>query len=85
MNNEPLLNVQCFLLDMDGTFNLGDELIDGSLYFIDTLQELKKDFLFLQNDRDRIKRMAGSGKDVEGLARQPQGKGAAIKRQGGQA
>jgi 4-nitrophenyl phosphatase/NagD protein len=53
MNNEPLLNVQCFLLDMDGTFNLGDELIDGSLYFIDTLRELKKDFLFLTNNSSK--------------------------------
>lgn len=53
MNNEPLLNVKCFLLDMDGTFNLGDELIDGSLYFIDTLRELKIDFLFLTNNSSK--------------------------------
>src|SRR5512138_2143486 len=53
MNNEPLLNVRCFLLDMDGTFNLGDQIIDGSLYFIDTLRELKKDFLFLTNNSSK--------------------------------
>ena len=53
MNNEPLLNVKCFLLDMDGTFNLGDELIDGSLYFIMTLSELGRDFLFLTNNSSK--------------------------------
>ncbi|MFT3894345.1 MAG: HAD-IIA family hydrolase [Anaerolineales bacterium] len=57
MNNEPLLNVQYFLLDMDGTFNLGDQLIDGSLYFIDTLRELKKDFLFLTNNSSKHRRL----------------------------
>ena len=50
MNNEPLLNVKCFLLDMDGTFNLGDQIIDGSLYFIETLHALGKDYLFLTNN-----------------------------------
>ncbi len=29
--------VKCFLLDMDGTFYLDDELIDGALSFIDTV------------------------------------------------
>ncbi len=53
MNNEPLLNVKCFLLDMDGTFNLGDQLIDGSLYFIETLNELGKDYLFLTNNSSK--------------------------------
>lgn len=57
MNNEPLLNVKCFLLDMDGTFNLGDELIDGSLYFIDTLRELGRDFLFLTNNSSKHRRL----------------------------
>src|SRR5512138_32317 len=53
MNNEPLLDVKCFLLDMDGTFNLGDQLIDGSLYFIETLNELGKDYLFLTNNSSK--------------------------------
>lgn len=53
MSNEPLLNVKCFLLDMDGTFNLGDQLIDGSLYFIETLNELGRDYLFLTNNSSR--------------------------------
>jgi 4-nitrophenyl phosphatase/NagD protein len=57
MNNEPLLKVKCFLLDMDGTFNLGNELIDGSLYFIDTLNELGKDYLFLTNNSSQHRRL----------------------------
>ena len=56
MNNEPLLNVRCFLLDMDGTFNLGDQIIDGSLYFIETLKEFDKDFLFLTNNSSKHRR-----------------------------
>jgi HAD superfamily hydrolase (TIGR01457 family) len=56
MNNEPLLNVKCFLLDMDGTFNLGDQIIDGSLYFIETLNELGKDYLFLTNNSSKHRR-----------------------------
>jgi HAD superfamily hydrolase (TIGR01457 family) len=57
MNNEPLLNVKCFLLDMDGTFNLGDQIIDGSLYFIETLNELGKDYLFLTNNSSKHRRL----------------------------
>jgi HAD superfamily hydrolase (TIGR01457 family) len=56
-SNEPLLRVKCFLLDMDGTFNLGDGLIDGSLRFIDTLRELGLDFLFLTNNSSKHRRM----------------------------
>jgi len=56
MDTEPLLHVQCFLLDMDGTFNLGDRLIEGSLYFIQTLNELGKDYLFLTNNSSKHRR-----------------------------
>lgn len=53
MNNEPLQNVKCFLLDMDGTFNLGEQLIDGSLSFIQTLNQLGRNFLFLTNNSSK--------------------------------
>lgn len=53
MNNEPLLRVKCFLLDMDGTFNLGEGLIEGSLDFIDTLGDLGLDYLFLTNNSSK--------------------------------
>ena len=38
---------------MDGTFNLGDGIIDGSLYFIDTLNELGMDYLFLTKNSSK--------------------------------
>src|SRR5258707_9633207 len=57
MNNEQLLQVKCFLLDMDGTFNLGNELIDGSLYFIETLNQLGKDYVFLTNNSSKHRRL----------------------------
>jgi HAD superfamily hydrolase (TIGR01457 family) len=54
---EPLLQVKCFLLDMDGTFNLGDQIIEGSLYFIETLNVLKLDYLFLTNNSSKHRRL----------------------------
>ena len=35
---ERLSQVKCFMLDMDGTFYLGDRLLDGSLDFLDALE-----------------------------------------------
>ena len=60
-----LTDVKCFLLDMDGTFYLGDELIDGSLEFIDKVRATGRDFMFLTNNSshnanfyvERLKRM----------------------------
>ena len=45
-----LQDVKLFLLDMDGTFYLGDHLIDGSLDFIDRVRATGRDFLFLTNN-----------------------------------
>lgn len=56
MSDDRLLQVKCFLLDMDGTFNLGETLIDGSLYFIETLNELGKQYLFLTNNSSKDRR-----------------------------
>ena len=47
---KTLENVKLFLLDMDGTFYLGDRLIDGSLDFIRRVEETGRDFLFLTNN-----------------------------------
>lgn len=40
-----------FVLDMDGTFYLGDQLIEGSLEFIDKVKETGRDFIFLPTMR----------------------------------
>jgi ribonucleotide monophosphatase NagD (HAD superfamily) len=50
---DRLDRVRCFLLDMDGTFNLGERLIGGSLTFIETLDQLGLSYLFLTNNSSR--------------------------------
>ena len=64
-NKEALRDIKYFILDMDGTFYLGDRLLDGSLEFIDTLGKTGHDFLFFTNNSsknpdvyiDKLKRM----------------------------
>lgn len=51
--NNSLAKVKCFLLDMDGTFNLGSQIIDGSLDFIDVLKTQDKKFIFLTNNSSK--------------------------------
>lgn len=48
-----LEHVRCFLLDMDGTFYLGEALLPGALDFIDVLRRQGRDFLFLTNNSSR--------------------------------
>jgi len=48
-----LKDIKCFMLDMDGTFYLGNKLIDGSLEFLDILEENNKTFLFLTNNSSK--------------------------------
>jgi 4-nitrophenyl phosphatase len=54
--SRPLASVACFLLDMDGTFYLGEKLLPGALDFIDTLRQLCKDFIFLTNNSSKHRR-----------------------------
>lgn len=42
--------IKMFLLDMDGTFYLGGNIIEGSLEFIRKVTETGRDFLFLTNN-----------------------------------
>ena len=54
---------------MDGTFYLGDRLIDGSLSFIDRVQKTGRDFLFLTNNSSHnaafyVERLHRMGLDV---------------------
>ena len=55
-NKEKLCEVRCFLLDMDGTFYLGDQLLEGALRFIDLLHSHNKEFLFLTNNSSKHRR-----------------------------
>jgi 4-nitrophenyl phosphatase len=57
MNNfEKLCTVRGFLLDMDGTFYLGDRLLEGALHFVDLLREQEKKYLFLTNNSSKHRR-----------------------------
>lgn len=48
-----LENVRCFLLDMDGTFYLGNRLLDGSLDFLSALSRTGRDAWFLTNNSSK--------------------------------
>lgn len=48
-----LAGVRCFLLDMDGTFYLGDRLIEGSLDFLEALRRTGRDAWFLTNNSSK--------------------------------
>ena len=50
---EQLAKVRCFLLDMDGTFYLGNRLIEGSLDFLQAVKETGRQTLFLTNNSSR--------------------------------
>lgn len=50
---QRLASVTCFLLDMDGTFYLGDDLLDGSLAFMDALRRTGRRALFLTNNSSK--------------------------------
>lgn len=49
-DNQKLKDVRCFLLDMDGTFYLGEHLLEGAARFLDLLKKQNKKFLFLTNN-----------------------------------
>ncbi len=50
---ELLKKVSLFVLDMDGTFYLGDDIIPGSLEFLERVKETGRDFLFFTNNSSR--------------------------------
>lgn len=50
---DALAPIRCFLLDMDGTFYLGEKLIDGSLDFLDALDRTGRQCLFLTNNSSK--------------------------------
>ena len=53
LKEELLREIQLFVLDMDGTFYLGDRLIDGSLEFIETVKRRGREFLFFTNNSSK--------------------------------
>jgi 4-nitrophenyl phosphatase len=51
--NDSLTQVRCFLLDMDGTFYLGEQLLQGALKFMHVLRQQNREFLFLTNNSSK--------------------------------
>jgi len=76
IDNTPVINInnnndvsvlkskRLFVLDMDGTFYLGDRLFEGSLNFIEKLKSAGKEFLFFTNNASK-----SSGFYMDKLAR----------------
>jgi HAD superfamily hydrolase (TIGR01450 family) len=50
---ERLKAVRCFVLDMDGTFYLGDRILPGALRFIEAVRSSGRRALFLTNNSSR--------------------------------
>ena len=54
MKKEPELeNIKCFMLDMDGTFYLGNKLLPGAKEFINYISANNLDYLFLTNNSSK--------------------------------
>ena len=61
---ELLQNTELFVLDMDGTFYLGEGILPGALDFLEAVKEAGKDYLFFTNNsskapEDYIRKLAG--------------------------
>ncbi|MEG0742466.1 MAG: HAD-IIA family hydrolase [Clostridia bacterium] len=50
---ERLAKVKCFMLDMDGTFYLGNRLLNGSLEFLRMLGQTGRSALFVTNNSSK--------------------------------
>ena len=66
MKNPPLQEKRLFLLDMDGTIYLDDTLFDGTLDFLNYVNQTGRKYLFLTNNSSRgvdayIEKMARLG------------------------
>lgn len=63
-NKRDINNIKLFVLDMDGTFYLGDNIIEGALDFITKIKGTGKSFIFFTNNSskassDYIYKLAG--------------------------
>jgi HAD superfamily hydrolase (TIGR01457 family) len=51
---QALQDVKLFVLDMDGTFYLGNRIIEGSLEFVEKVKQSGRRFVFFTNNSSRI-------------------------------
>lgn len=66
---KKLKEIICFLMDMDGTFYLGNRLIDGAQKFLQKIERQNKKLIFLTNNsskssRDYQQKLEGLGVSV---------------------
>ena len=66
MDKTALLSCELFLLDMDGTLYLGDEVFPGAVDFIRTLTKTGRRYIYLTNNSSRagvdyVNRLKGLG------------------------
>lgn len=47
---ETFSDIKCFIVDMDGTFYLGDELLPGALNFAEAVKKTGRHFFFFTNN-----------------------------------
>lgn len=52
-NTESLDNIKLFVLDMDGTFYLGNKILEGSLEFLEKVKETGREFIFFTNNSSK--------------------------------
>ena len=52
-NLAGIKNIDCFLLDMDGTIYLGDTIIDGTLDFLKILKKQNKRVMYITNNSSK--------------------------------
>jgi HAD superfamily hydrolase (TIGR01450 family) len=52
-----LAHVRCFLFDMDGTFYLGDQLLEGAARMVEVVRARGQDFLYLTNNSSKNARL----------------------------
>ena len=52
--DKNIRDIECFLLDMNGTMFSGDSLIDGAKEFLDTLVSQNKKYIFITNNLSNL-------------------------------
>ncbi len=52
-NRQKIENIELFLLDMDGTLFLGDELFEGAVDFVNKITETGRQFIYLTNNSSK--------------------------------
>lgn len=54
---KSIADFKCFILDMDGTIYLGNEIIDGAIEFINTIKSSGREYIFLTNNSSKNRRV----------------------------